>query len=260
MSAITEYIKELQSYEEYSFSWEELLRKNKTSRSTLRKELARLSENKDIINLRKGFYLILPPRYRDFNRLPVQLYINKLFNYLKKPYYLALYSAALQHGASHQQIQKDYIITKSPALREIKNIRFFKCSNFPVKNILKMKSDAGFYNVSSPVLTAIDLIHYQNKIGGLNRILTVLIELLEKITISDLIDLLTWYPQNSTLQRLGFLLEELKADIQLTSLLYEHLKTKSFYPVLLRSKKGEKAGTTGNKWRVDVNIKLESDL
>ena len=223
-----DYINELLGYEEYSFSLEEL--KQKTSKSTvfLKRELSRLIEKKEVINLRKGFYLILPPRYRSFGQLPIELYVEKFFKYLNKNYYLALYTAAKFYGASHQQIQK--------------------------------KADAGFYNISSPALTAVDLIHDQTKLGGLNRMLATLEELTEEISRPDLTELLTWYPHTSTLQRLGFLLEEIKADHTLTGQLFDNLKLNTFYPVVLIPKKGQKAVATGNWWKVGVNLKLESDL
>jgi len=264
MSAVVDFIKQLQSYEEYAFSWEELLQHSKKPESTLRKELTRLSESNDILNLRKGFYLILSPRYQGFGKLPIQLYVEKLFKCLGKPYYVGLYSAAAFYGAAHQQIQRDYIITRPPALLGIhKNslsIRFFKTSRWPKQNILQKKSDAGYFQVSSPALTTVDLINYTAQIGGLNRMFTVLEELSEEIQSDDLISLFSWYSHKSVLQRFGFLLEEFLVDDTLTELLYSHLQKEDFYSILLSPKKGSKAGKTGNRWKVDVNLKLEGDL
>lgn len=263
MTAV-DYINELLSYEEYSFSLEEIQQRTSKSIVSLKRELSRLVEKKEVINLRKGFYLILPPRYRSLGQLPIELYVEKFFKYLNKNYYLALYTAAKFHGASHQQIQKEYIITSLPPGLNINkgsiNINFFTTANWPANNIIQKKADAGYYNISSPVLTAVDLIHYQTKLGGLNRMLATLEELTEEISRADLSELLIWYPHRSTLQRLGFLLEEIQTDHTLTDRLFDHLKINAFYPVVLSPKKGQKAGATGNRWKVDVNLKLESDL
>lgn len=260
----SEYIRQLQSYEEYSFSWEELHKNSNAPEPTIRKELARLASRNEIINLRHGFYLIVPPRYQGLGKLPVQLYVDKLFRYLNKPYYLALYSAATLHGAAHQQVQQDYIITVPPALRDINKgktkLRFFKMGNWPSKNIIQKKSDAGMFKISSPALTVVDLVHHQLKIGGINRMLANLEELAEEITEEDMENLLSWYPNKSSLQRLGFLLARMDVSDNILELIYEHLKQEQFYPVLLNPKKGQNAGSTGNKWKVDVNIKIESDL
>lgn len=262
--AVANYIKELLSYEEYAFSWEELIKKSNKSKISLKRELSRLVEKKEVVNIRKGFYLIISPRYSNQGQLPVQLYIEKLFKYLNRKYYLSFYSSAKFHGASHQQIQHEYLITTIPSILNIKkgaiDLRFFTTSNWPKKNIMDRKSDAGYFKISSPVLTAVDLIHYQTKLGGLNRMLAILEELTEEIDQFDLANLLTWYPHRSTLQRFGFLLEELHVDDELTEQLFEYLKSLKYFPVLLNPKSAQKPGAVNNRWKVDVNIKLESDL
>tara|TARA_R110002072_G_scaffold302798_1_gene488851 strand:+ start:176 stop:967 length:792 start_codon:yes stop_codon:yes gene_type:complete len=261
---ITEYIHELQSFEEYAFSWKELLNSCNKTETSLKRELSRLVHKKEIINLRKEFYLIIPPRYSKQGQLPIQLYIEKLFKTLNRNYYLGFYSAAKFHGASHQQAQQEYVMTENPKLGDIKKseiqLRFFTNSKWTSKNIQEKKSDAGIFKISSPALTSVDLIHHQTKLGGLNRMLAILEELIEEITPKDVSELLTWYSHKSTLQRFGFLLEELQADNELIKLISEHLKSSKYYPVLLTPKSGQKPGRIDNNWKVDVNIKLESDL
>ena len=252
------------SLEEYSFSWDELLTENDKKHSALRKELSYSVTKGDIMPLRHNFYIIIPPRYSKQGKLPIELYCDKLFKYLKRDYYVALYSAAKFHGASHQQTHRDYIITnKTPLLdiaKEAIDLRFFTITKWPKKNILTKKADAGHFKISDPVLTAVDLIAHQTKLGGINRMLAILEELIEEITVSDLKDLLTWYPHKSVLQRFGLLLEELQADSKLTVVLFEYLNTSNFYPVLLSPKSNQKAGAVYNKWKVVINIKLESDI
>jgi predicted transcriptional regulator of viral defense system len=261
---IAEYIHQLQSIEEYAFSWKELLSSCGKTETSLKSELSRLVAKRKILNLRKGFYLIIPPRYSNLGQIPVQLYIQKLFKTLGRNYYLGFYSAAKFHGASHQQIQQEYVMTEYPKLGDIKKkelkLRFFTTSKWPNKNIQDKKSDGGFFKISSPALTAVDLIHHQTKLGGINRMISVLKELLEEISPKDISELLTWYPHKSTLQRFGFLLEELRADQGLTTPIWEHVKSSEHYPVLLTPKSGQKPGSIGNEWKVDINIKIESDI
>lgn len=261
---IANYIKQCLSVEEYSFSLNELQTVLDKSETSIKSELSRLIEKKTIVNLRKGFYLIIPPRYSKQGQLPIQLYIEKLFKYLNRNYYLGFYSAAKFHGASHQQTQRDYLMTEKPKLNDIKkntfDIRFFTTSKWSNKNILDRKSDAGIFKISSPALTAVDLIHHQTKLGGLNRMLAILEELAEEINQNDIAELLTWYPHKSTLQRFGFLLEEVDADENLSTQIKIHLKKSKFFPVLLSPKTGQKPGAVDNFWKVAINIKLESDL
>ncbi len=264
MSGVTEYITKSLQYEEYAFTWEELKKNSSKTNVALINELSRLVKKGEIVNLRQGFYLILPPRYRSYQKIPLDLYSEKLFNYLNKPYYIGLYSAAAFYGASHQQVQKEYLITQVPNIRNIKKgvifLNVFASSCWPSQNILQKKSDAGYFKVSSPALTAIDLIHYQTKLGGINRMLAIIEELMEEIKTEDIKKLLSWYPHTSSIQRLGFLLSELQADPAIVKLLSEYLKKKKNYPILLSPEKNRKPGSTDNIWKVDVNIEMESDL
>jgi len=259
-----DYIKRLLSIEEYSFSVDELREKTGKSNTSIKRELDRLTEKREIVNLRKGFYLIITPRYSSAQKLPIQLYSEKLFKYLNRNYYVALFSAAKFHGASHQQVQRDYIITERPKYNNITKraieICFFSTSNWTGKNIQMKKSDAGIYKVSSPALTIVDLIHHQSKLGGINRMLVIIEELSEELTEADLVELLNWYPHKSTLQRLGFLLEELEINDDFQELIFKQLKMSKFFPVLLSPKSNEKPGAVNNSWKVAVNVKLESDL
>ena len=89
-----EYIKYLLSIENYSFSLDEISKETTGSRNSLKFELLRLSEKGEIVNLRKGFYLIITPRYSSAKKLPLQLYCDKLFKHLDRNYYVGLFSAA----------------------------------------------------------------------------------------------------------------------------------------------------------------------
>lgn len=261
---VSEYIKQLQSFEEYSFSLAEVIKNASKDSVAVKREISRLVEKREILNLRKGFYLIIPPRYSSSEKLPIQLYAEKLFKYLDRKYYVGLYAAAKSHGASHQQSQRDYLIIETPKLNTIKkksfDIRFLTTRDWPKSNIEIKKSDAGEYKISSPALTFIDLIHHHTKIGGLNRMLASLEELTEEMHEIDMKELISWYHHKSTLQRAGFLLEELIGENTLTDIIHEKLKQQPYFPVLLSPKKTQKPGAVDKKWKVDVNIKLESDL
>ncbi len=261
---VLEYTRQLLSFEEYSFSLEEVLENSSKEATAVRRELSRLIEKKEIVNLRKGFYLIIPPRYSNSQKLPLQLYAEKLFKYLNRKYYIGLYSAAKIHGASHQQTQRDYLIIETPKLNAIKkksfDIQFNTTGNWPKNNIEKKKSDAGIYHVAAPALTFIDLIHHHTKVGGLNRMYASLEELTEELNEQDIQSLLDWYDNKSTMQRAGFLMEELLGSNSFSDIIFQKLKQQPFYPILLTPRKNEKPGSVDNRWKIDVNLMLESDL
>ncbi len=262
---LSDFITNQLSFENYAFTYDQIVQayvgKSETS---VQSDLKYATQKGYIIPLRHHFYLIIPPRYSKFGKLPIELYVDGLFKFLNRNYYIGLYSAAKFYGAGHQQIQKEYVLhDKAPLLSISKNainLDFFTVSNWPSKNIISRKGDAGMFSISSPCLTTVDLIYHQTKIGGLNRMLSVLEELTEEMKWEDAKDLLSWYPHKSVLQRLGFLLEEINTESDIANLIYEHLKLKKFYPVLLSPRSSEKAGAVDNRWKVDVNIKMESDL
>lgn len=261
---VAEYIKKLLAVEEYAFSMDELLQETDKGKTAILRELARLIEKKEVFNLRQNFYVIFTPRYSNFGKLPINLYIHKLFGYIGRSYYLGFYSAAKVYGASHQQIQRDYVMTQAPKPLNIKkppfDIRFLTTSTWPIKNISIEKSDAGAYLISSPSLTLADLVHYQNKLGGLNRMLSTIEELLEAVDPNDFHELLSWYDHKATLQRLGFLISEIDTKNILCEQIFEDLAKQKIHPVLLQPNSNQRPGAVDNKWKVDVNIKLESDL
>lgn len=161
-------------------------------------------------------------------------------------------------------MQRDYVIIESPKLNSIKknnfDIQFFTTNKWPKHNIEIKKSDAGTYKISSPALTFVDMVHHHTKIGGLNRMLASLEELTEEINDKDVISLSSWYDKKSTLQRAGFLLEELIGKNSFADIIYEKLNQQPYYPVLLSPKQKQKPGSAKNRWKIDVNLKLENDL
>src|SRR5690606_24693536 len=258
------FIKNRLTFEEYSFSREEYMAYSGKDSNAITTDLAYLSEKGEILALRKGFYLIIPPRYSKLGVIPLELYVHKLFEYLNKPYYIGLYSASQIHGAAHQKTQIEYIITQGSKMLDIRKksfaIDFFLTSNWPKTNIVQKKSDAGYFNVSDPLLTIVDLIYHQGKLGGINRMLANIEELIEVVEQDQINSLLQWYPHKSVLQRLGYILDYINPKMDLQEPIQGYLKKHGYYPVLLNPSDKSKPGAVNNLLKVDVNTKLESDL
>jgi len=263
MKSVSEFAEQLLSNDEYSFSWDELAAQVSKTEAGLKSEINRLIVKKELINLRKGFYLIPGQRYKKTGYLPVELFSEKLFKWLKRPYYLGLFSAAHLHGAAHQQIQQTYIITALPTLHDIKNdrfnIRFFSKKTWSDNGIVNMKSDAGTFRVSSPALTCVDLLRFQTNIGGTARILSILEELVPEIDQNGIKNLLSCNCIKSSLQRLGYLLDYWQND-EPAQILYDHLKNQHLNPVLIDPDKNKNPGRTDNRWKVVINLNIDEKL
>jgi predicted transcriptional regulator of viral defense system len=122
---------------------------------------------------------------------------------------VALLSAAALHGATHQQPMEYFVIVQTPASRSIHNkklkISFFSKNSWEQGDIVKKTTNAGYMNVSSPELTALDLLNYTHKIG-LNRATTVLQELAQIMIVSALVKTASRYQSTPVIQRLGYIL------------------------------------------------------
>jgi predicted transcriptional regulator of viral defense system len=157
--------------------------------------------------------VIVPLEYATGGLVPPDWFIHDLMKFLKQQYYIGVLSAAGLHGASHQQAQEYQVVVPTPE-RSIRtpnlNIRFFLKKNMKHSPAEQIKSYTGYITVSSPAVTALDLVRFAPKIGGLDAVLTVISELVEKITPEDLLKAVKQEQERSQIQRLGWLLERAK--------------------------------------------------
>jgi predicted transcriptional regulator of viral defense system len=259
---LEDFINKIRSVGRYAFSLAEVKTEFNLSDKALNQNLYRLKSKKQIAQIRKGFYAIISPEYANQGMIPATFFINDLMQSLSKPYYVGLLSAAALQGAAHQQPMEFFVITEKPALRNIRNsklkINFFTKKEWNDDDIMKVKTDAGNINVSSPELTALDLMFYINSVG-INRAVTILQELVPEMKASDMLKTAKRYQQVAAIQRLGYLLETEIKNEKIAEALFRSLKDKTYFPVLLSNQKN-KEGILDDKWKVIKNIKIESDL
>jgi len=261
---LEDFINSLRSNGRYAFSLPEVRNKFEQSDEAIKKALQRLKKKKEIALVRNEFYVIVTPEYRSKGILPPSLFVSELMKFLEKDYYVGLLNSAAYYGAAHQQPQSFSIITVKPSLRNIDNnnlkMNFYVKKEWAKEDILQKKVDTGFINVSSPELTALDLVYYFGQSGGLNRVATVLEELSESIDASKLLDTAKRFSPITTVQRLGFLLENVLGMGDLSAPIKDYLKTVGYFPVLLRPQKEKSNMITGNDWKVVQNVEIDSDL
>lgn len=127
------------------------------------------------------------------------------------------------------------------------NISFFTKSDWVSEHITEKKTEAGYLKVSSPELTAFDLIKYHKRIGGLNRILPILDELAETVKTIPLANIAKTQ-KTPDVQRLGFLLDELGNEVLANS----HFKLIRYklqeVPISLMHK--NRTGPLNNRWKI----------
>jgi len=227
--------------------------------------LSRLIEHKIIISPWRCFYVIVATEYKLKGVVPPIFYIDQLMSFLGRNYYVSLLSAASIHGAAHQRPQSFSVMVDGDAIRGgLKNgteLIFNRKKELCLVEIQKVKTQTGYMNVSSPLLTALDIICNENQIGGMSRAAEVITELSEKIDFSgDRIHILNHFP-TAVVQRLGYILEiigeEDKAD-ELFSMCDNH-GVKFRLAALKPSKPIKEDDEKNNRWKLIINQEIETD-
>ena len=256
------FLNETRSQGRHSFGLEELKQALQVSDKAVNQALYRAKARKKVAQVRKGFYAILSPEYAKQGMVPPTLLIDDMMKMLNRRYYVGLISAAALHGAAHQQPMEYFVITQKPALRNIKNkklkINFYVKKDWSAESVIQKKTDAGYINVSSPELTALDLLFYMDAIS-LNYTITVLKELALEMKTPDLQKTASKYPRVAAIQRLGYLLDKELKSKKLGAVLLKVLKNKNVFPVTLSNNKTKK-GSLDEKWKVINNTNLEADI
>ena len=259
---LEKYLFSVRSQGRYTFTLEELRSQFEVSSTAINQSLVRLKKKNEVAQIRKGFYAIIPPEYSKQGILPPSLFIDDLMKSLNKQYYVALLSAAATYGAAHQQPMEFFVITESPAPRSIKNkklkITFLSKRDWSKDGIALQKTNAGYMNVSLPELTALDFFAYNHKFG-INRIVSVLQELVDEMKSTTLVKIAKQYTNTAAIQRLGYILETELLQEKMADNLWKALSQRTFFPVPLSPQK-KKRGETDNRWRVIKNMEIESDL
>jgi predicted transcriptional regulator of viral defense system len=258
----TSWIDSRQSQGLYFFTREEALKILGRTEAAFKQAAARLAKKKRIARIHGGFFIIIPLEYTATGILPAEWFISDLMDYIGQPFYVGLLSAAALHGAAHQQPQQFHVVTTGP-LRDMRSnglaIRFFSKSQFADVPVTQIKVQTGHMPASTPEATAFDLIRYSRRIGGLDRVLTVLHELGEVMGPEDLAKAARADQTVAHAQRLGFLLERAGFS-SLTGLLFQWVNEKRPLPAKLEPSMPIRGSQKDQRWRILVNIDVEGDL
>jgi predicted transcriptional regulator of viral defense system len=173
----------------------------------------RLQRRGHLVNVRQGFYVVVPPQFLSWGAPPPSWYIDDLMRYEGRPYHVGLLTAAAIHGAGHQAVMEFQVVTdkKMPGLlvgRSRITFSYRKDMEAVVAGIEDRKTETGRMKVSSVELTVLDLLRYPRAAGGIDQIATVLAELGGQIEPEKLGRLSASF-ERPVVQRLGHLLERL---------------------------------------------------
>ena len=213
----------------------------------------------------RGFYVIVPDEYVLRGTVPQPFYLDDMMRNLGRNYYVALLSAASYHGASHQMPMSFSVMIEPPSMRNKRGEKYhtlFFCKNrIPSEYVERRQTKTGFLNISSPELTAVDLITFQQRCGSITRAATVLAELVEKMDFAKLDQGFLSVVPVSSLQRLGYILEVVLEEQEAADAVYGLLEkvTVKLQPVALKNGKKTDGCERNNRWKVIINETIEID-
>jgi predicted transcriptional regulator of viral defense system len=148
-----------------------------------------------------------------------------------------------------------------PTAKKGIRINYISKNSIPDSLLHEKKTQSGYLKVSSEILTAVDLVQYQNRSGGLSRVATILYELMEEIGPESFSDELFSYSTTAVIQRLGYLFEfELDNQLLADQLYKRSMEFGSrFQKIPLKQSIPHQDSLSDNRWRVAVNIEIEMD-
>lgn len=256
-----DYILSLAAAGRYHFASDEVRRALGVSADAAKLAVNRLTRQQLVASPARGFYVIVPPEYRALGCLPAEQFIPELMKRLRLPYYAGLLTAAQYHGAAHHRPQEFQVVVKlsrRPIACGAVRVAFISRARAGAVPVQSLNTPRGALLVSTPEVTALDLVGYERRAGGLNHVATVLSELAERIDAQKLAEAATTAPVPWA-QRLGYLLECVGAadrTAPLKAYVQEHAtQWTALIPALPRARTARAEG-----WKLHVNAEVETEL
>ncbi len=254
------YIRGLAASGRYSFTSDEVRKALGVSAVAAKLALHRLIRAGELASPARGFYVIIPPEYRSLGCLPADQFIPALMDRANQPYYAGLLSAAQYHGAAHHRPQEFHVmLTKSrrPLACGQVRVAFFVRKRLKEVPIQAFNTPRGPIWVSTPEVTALDLIGYQHHAGGLDQVVTIISELAEQIAPERLASAAAFVPLPWA-QRLGYMLDQVGAADK-ASALKAHVSSFARQTVPLLPGASVKDARRDEGWKLVINADVEPE-
>lgn len=208
VSIASEFLRTLLQRGRYTFTRDEAEAALGSPRATM-KALRRLEVQGWLVSPGQCFYVIQDPLHQVVG-LPVEWFLDDWARHLGVQYYVGLLTAAMLHGAAHQKPQQFQVVVDRqlrPVMRGPYHVQFLFKKHITAAAWETRQSPAGYYRVSTPEMTAYDLLRYPKACPTRDMAATILAELGEVIHDDRLTHLLDQGAEIVTLQRLGWMLD-----------------------------------------------------
>jgi len=260
VSSATEYIRTLLQQGRYTFTKIEADAVLGGARCA-QEALLRQQQRGWVFSPSRGLYVIIDPPHQLLGALPIEWFIEEWASFLGFRYYIGGLTAAQIHGAAHQKPQHIYVIAdhRIPEYRHNTLHVIFLYKKLILPEAWEQRvSPAGYYRVSTPEMTAYDLLRYPTACPSLDLAATVYAELGEHITPETLATLVTSGGETAVLQRVGWLLDATGWG-KLTAPLAQALASRRRTWRPLRTDRPTVGYPRDERWRLIINASLELD-
>lgn len=271
MSGLQEFIESQLVRGRAYFSKGTALDELRLSLETFQMAAARLTKKGLLVSPRRGFYLILRPEDRPLGAPDPGRWIDPLMKHLGLDYRVSLLRAAAFHGSAHQaamvfQVIAPGQIPKIDIGRQRVEFLYKAPGGFVESNrpewLAQLKTEAGFAKIAGVELTLLDMCRYFHRAAGINGAAQAVHDLGKKANPRILAKAASAY-ENSSVRRLGYLLERFGHDRQASSLQAFAEMAKSFKeldpavkPIVAALRESDEKN---RKWKLVINVPVEID-
>jgi hypothetical protein len=237
-----------------AFDFSELIEKTGLSRIAAKNQLQRLRGRVVRVSRHQGFFLIVESQHRPMGAPPVEWWRDAYFRWLRHPYYLALQSAAEIYNSAPQAILVKQVMTDSPR-RDLSigriHIRFFVKRHVERTPVQQPGRTYAPLKVSTPEATALDMVRYASRIGGMERVTETLTPLLPLFRAVKLKKALEAEGETTAAQRLGYLIENADHN-KLAELVHQWLPSRTVRVPIESTKQTLTETARSKRWKILV--------
>jgi hypothetical protein len=254
---IARFLDDLQARGDLVVPVDEAAKQSGLTRIATQRQLERLAPRTTRLPGRPSAFLIVPPEHRLRGAPPVAAWLNEYFRAQGDLYYVGLLSAAALHGSSTQAVQVTQVLLRQPrrpiAVGKI-HLDFYVKSKLELTPLTEIAGLPAPLAVSSPEATALDLIAFSHRLGGIERATEVIKGLEGALTVAGMRSAIRVGVPVTVLQRIGYVFETLKFD-SLADIVQCALP-KRFPPALLQAHGRRAEGPAREPWIIVDNIQL----
>lgn len=258
MPKAADFLVELAARGRYHFTTDEAVASLGGAVPAVRAALRRLKAKGQLADPYRGFHVIVPPEYRRLGCLPADQFVPQLMSHLGETYYVALLSAAELHGSAHHRPQSFQVMVKTnrrPLTCGQVRVEFIARKDLARTAVFEKNTPRGMLRVASPEATALELVGYADRCGGLDNVASVLAELSDTIEPQKLLAAAALCPI-VWVQRLGYLLD-VGGHRELGDVLVPYAKEHAHVVAPLVRAETKTGAERLDRWKLAVNASVE---